>query len=295
MLVGFLLVLLAVWCLPFEWIERVFGLLGLLMVIFILTAFSLHPDWKQVSTSFLPHVPAFTATSDYYNYSYFVVALLSSIMLPYETYFYAAGAIEDQWQPQDVAIHRGIVVVGFTLGSLLCVGLILVGAQVFLPAKLEPNLPGAAALGPVLVFGKVGLILGLLGMLFAFGGAAIENAMTGAYNLAQCMGWPWGKFRKPVGAPRFTVAWRGRFVLAFLIMLTGVDPVQVVEYSIIFSVIILPLTYLPLLMAASDKTLMGTFANGWLAKTLGWFYLSLISLVALCAVPLLILSHGGKA
>jgi Mn2+/Fe2+ NRAMP family transporter len=78
-------------------------------------------------------------------------------------------------------------------------------------------------------------------------------------------------------------------------MLTGVDPVQVVEYSIIFSVIILPLTYLPLLMAASDKTLMGTFANGWLAKTLGWFYLSLISLVALCAVPLLILSHGGKA
>jgi len=75
---------------------------------------------------------------------------------------------------------------------------------------------------------------------------------------------------------------------------SGVDPVQVVEYSIVFSVIILPLTYLPLLMAASDKDVMGPFVNGRLAKTLGWFYLILICVAALLAVPLLVISHGGK-
>jgi hypothetical protein len=80
--------------------------------------------------------------------------------------------------------------------------LILIGAQMFLPTKLEPNLPGAAALGPAITFGKTGLIMALLGMFFAFGGAAIENALTGAYNLAQFLGWPWGKFRKPAGAAR---------------------------------------------------------------------------------------------
>src|SRR5205085_2190886 len=103
---------------------------------------------------------------EYYNYAYFVVALLSSIMLPYETYFYAAGAIEDRWDTQDVTVNRVIVIIGFTLGSLLAVALILIGAQLFLPTKLEPNLPGAAALGPVVTFGKFGLILALLGMFF---------------------------------------------------------------------------------------------------------------------------------
>jgi manganese transport protein len=293
-LIGFLFLLLSVWFLPFRWIERFFGLLGLLMVVFIASAVYLRPDWNQVALSFIPNVPSLESKQEYYSYAYFAVALLSSVMLPYETYFYAAGAIEDQWEPKDIKMNRIIVLIGFTLGSALAIGLILIGAQMFLPTKLEPDLPGAAALGPAMTFGKIGLIVALLGMFFAFSGAAIENALTGAYNLAHFMGWPWGKFRKPAGAARFTLAWITMFALALLIIITGIDPVMVVEYSIIFSVIILPLTYLPLLMAASDKAVMGPFVNGRLAKSLGWFYLLLICLAALGAVPLLVITHGGK-
>jgi Mn2+/Fe2+ NRAMP family transporter len=83
-------------------------------------------------------------------------------------------------------------------------------------------------------------------------------------------------------------------VLAALIILTGVDPVQVVEYSIIFSIVILPLTYLPMLLAASDPEYMGQYANGWLSATLGWAYFILISIAALAAIPLLIITHGGR-
>jgi len=291
---GFLFLVLAVWFLSFEWIERFFGLFGLLMVVFLASAYALHPDWGQVARGFIPRLPALESRSEYFSYAYFVVALLSSIMFPYETYFYASGAIEDRWEPKEYKMNRVIVTFGFTLGSLLAVALIIIGAQIFLPTKLEPDLPGAAALGPALTFGKPGLLLALLGMFFAFGGAAVENALTGAYNLAQFLGWPWGKYRKAAGAPRFTLAWVGMFLLALLIIITGVDPVQVVEYSIVFSVVILPLTYLPVLMAAGDKALMGRFVNGWLAKTLGWLYLVVICLAALAAIPLLIISHGGK-
>jgi manganese transport protein len=294
LLAASLFLLLSVWFLSFEFIERFFGLFGLLMVIFIIAAIYLHPNWGQVATSLIPNVPALESKQQYYSYAYFCVALLSSIMLPYETYFYASGAIEDRWEPKDIKMNRVIVVIGFTLGSLLAAALILIGAQMFLPVRLEPDLPGAVALGPAAVLGKAGLLVGLLGMFFAFSGAAVENALTGAYNLAQFLGWPWGKFRGATGAPRFTLAWIGMLALALVIVLTGVDPVQVVEYSIVFSVIILPLTYLPLLMAASDKDVMGPFVNGRLAKTLGWFYLILICVAALLAVPLLVISHGGK-
>lgn len=210
-LASFLFLLLIVWFLPFKWIERFFGLLGLIMIVFIAAAIALKPDWRQITVNLLPNLPLVKTRGEYASYAYFVVALLSSIMLPYETYFYASGAIEDHWEPSYIRINRLIVIVGFLLGSVLAAGLLIAGALLFLPAKIEPDLPGAAVLGPVVAFGKTGLILGLLGMFFAFGGAAVENALTGAYNLAQFLGWPWGKFRSPAGAPRFTLAWIGMF------------------------------------------------------------------------------------
>ena len=161
-LIGFLFLLLSVWFLSFKWIERVFGLFGLLMTVFIVSAFYLRPDWGQVASSFIPHVPRVESRQEYYSYAYFVIALLSSIMLPYETYFYASGAIEDRWEPKHIKLNRVVVIIGFTLGSVLSAGLILIGAQMFLPTKLEPNLPGAAALGPAMTFGKTGLIVPLL-------------------------------------------------------------------------------------------------------------------------------------
>jgi manganese transport protein len=293
-LLALLFFLVVVWFLSFQWIERLFGLLGLLMVIFIAAAIALKPDWTQVGAGFVPNVPPLESSREYFLYAYFVVALMSSIMLPYETYFYASGAIEDGWKPSDISLNRIIVIIGFALGSALTVGLMLVGAQLFLPRHLEVQLPGVVALGASAPFGKLGLIIALLGMFFAFSGAAIETALSGAYNLAQFLGWPWGKFRPPRYAARFNFSWMIMFVLSALLIITGIDPVSVVEYSIVFSVIILPFTYFPVMLIAGDKYVMGSLANGWLASILGWFYLGVITLAALCAIPLLIITHGGQ-
>ena len=78
------------------------------------------------------------------------------------------------------------------------------------------------------------------------------------------------------------------------IVMTGVDPVQVVEYAIVFSVVILPLSYYPILRTAANRELMGSHANGWLANTLGVFFLVLVTFAALAAIPLLIITHSGK-
>jgi Mn2+/Fe2+ NRAMP family transporter len=131
-------------------------------------------------------------------------------------------------------------------------------------------------------------------MFFAFAGAAIETALASAYNLAQFAGWPWGKSKRPGEAGRFTLAWAAVFVAGTAIVMTGVDPVKVVEYSIVFSVVVLPFTYFPVLMVARDKRIMGTHANKRFGNALGWFYLVFISLAALAAIPLFLLTHEGQ-
>ncbi|HEX6707120.1 MAG TPA: divalent metal cation transporter [Albitalea sp.] len=286
--------LLVVWFMPFEWIERVFGLGGLLMIVFVVAAVQLGPDWQRLAAGFVPQWPDTQGTRDTLLYGYFAVALLSSIMLPYETYFYASGGIEDHWKPSDITLNRVVVVVGFGLGALLAVALVVLGATFFGPQDIEPQLPGTAALAPAHTLGRVGLYVGLLGLFFAFGGAAIETALSGAYNLAQFAGWPWGKFKKPREAGRFALSWIAIFIGAALIVATGVDPVKVVEYSIVFSVVVLPFTYFPVLMVAQDKRIMGPHANGAAGNALGWFYLVLLTLAALAALPLFVITHGGQ-
>lgn len=285
--------LLAIWWLPFKWIERVFGLLGLFMVVFLVTAWKMRPDWGEVAAGFVPTVPALPG-DQLLLYGYYTVALLSSVMLPYETYFYGAGAVEDHWTPHDVPLNRAIVIVGFILGSLLAVALLVIGKLYLGPVQIEAGLPGTAAMGAASQLGRAGLWLALAGMFFAFAGAGIETGMSSAYNLAQFFGWPWGKFRSPRKAPRFALAWIIVLVLAALVVLTGVDPVKVVEYSIIFSVVILPLTYFPMMVISRDRDIMGAYVNGPIANILGWAYFVLISIAALAAIPLLVLTHGGQ-
>jgi manganese transport protein len=286
--------LVVVWFLPFQWIERVFGLGGLLLVVFGIALLKLAPDWGDMAAGFVPRWPQGTGSRDVLLYFYYAVALASSIMLPYETYFYASGGIEDEWKPADIPLNRVIVLVGFTLGSLLAVSLVGLGAEFFAEKRIDPQLPGTVALAPASTHGTLGLLIAIFGLFFAFAGAAIETALSGAYNLAQFAGWPWGKSKRPRDAARFTVTWMVIFIAAALIVLTGVDPVQVVEYSIVFSVVVLPFTYFPVLMVARDKRIMGQYANGRVSNALGWFYLAFITAAALAALPLFALTHGGQ-
>lgn len=84
------------------------------------------------------------------------------------------------------------------------------------------------------------------------------------------------------------------FALALLVVMTGFDPVKLTEYSVIFSVVALPLTYLPILLVANDRAYMGAQVNGKLANFLGGFYFILILVISVAAIPLMLLTHGGQ-
>ena len=131
-------------------------------------------------------------------------------------------------------------------------------------------------------------------MFFAVAGAAVETCLANAYSIAQFFGWRWGRHKKPWEAPRFTIAWIALFVVALLIVLTGVDVMTLVELAIFFSILVLPLTYLPLLLLAGDRQYMREHVNGPIAKGLGWFYFVVITAAALAAIPLYLLTAGGN-
>ena len=285
--VGFVVV---IWVTAFEWIERIFGYGGLCMLVFAVAAVKLGPDWNKVGRGFLPHLSA----NNPVLYAYFVVGILGTALTPYEVYFYSSGGIEDGWSPKDIGLNRANAILGYALGGTLAFALMIVGAALFLRQGILPQHLGSIALGAEQPLGKVGLLLALTGILFAVGGASIDTVFAGAYNLAQFAGWEWGRYRHPRGAPRFALTWFILLLLALGILMTGVDPVMLTEYAVIFSVVALPLTYLPILLVANDKAYMGRYVNGRLANGLGLLYLVVIMIVALAAIPLMILTNVGQ-
>jgi Mn2+/Fe2+ NRAMP family transporter len=282
--------LVVIWVTSFEWLERIFGYGGLCMLVFAVAAIKLGPSWTDVGKGFIPHI----AGDSKLLYGYFIIGLLGAALTPYEVYFYSSGGIEDQWSPKDIGLNRANAIIGYGLGGFLSLALMVVGAALFLSRGISPEHLGTIALGAEVPLGQIGLLLALVGILFAVGGASIDTVFSGAYNLAQFCGWEWGRYRHARGAPRFALTWIVLLVLAMGIVLTGVDPVVLTEYAVIFSVVALPLTYIPILLVANDRAYMGRYGNGRLANVLGLLYLVVIVIVALSAVPLMILTNVGQ-
>jgi Mn2+/Fe2+ NRAMP family transporter len=218
---------------------------------------------------------------------------MAAALMPYEIYFYSSGAVEEEWSERDIKVNRANAIVGFGLGGLFSVGIMVAAAQVLLPAGVRPDSIGTVALVGQVPYGELGLLLALVGMLFAVGGATIDTCFSAAYNLAQHQGWKWGKRLGLLDEPRFSLSLAGFALLGFTIAETGIDPIALTEYAVIFSIPVLPLTYLPILLVGGDRRTMGRHANGPVSTILGWGYFVLICILAVAAPILFVATNGG--
>jgi manganese transport protein len=226
-LVALLAVAAAIWFLPFGGIERIFGYLGLALLVYVAAAIKLDPSWADVGRGFVPKAQSGAV------YWYFIVGLIAAALMPYEIYFYSSGAVEERWDERDMAVNRANSIIGFSLGGVLAAALLIASAHVLRPAGITPDSLGTTALVAQSAFGETGLLLAFLGL-------------------------------------------------------------ELTEYAVIFSIPVLPLTYLPILLVGNDRQVMGTHVNGPIARTLGWIYFGLICLLAIAAPVLFVATNGSS-
>ena len=286
-LVGLLLIAAAAVFLPFGGIERIFGYSGLALLVFVAASIKLGPNWSAVGGGFVPEVQSDGI------YWYFVVGLMAAALMPYEIYFYSSGGIEEGWTERDLSVNRMNAIIGFSLGGVLAVALLIASTVVLTPFSVTPDSLGTVGLVAQVPYGELGLLLALVGMLFAIGGATIDTAFSAAYNLAQHQNWRWGKKKGLRREPSFDISLAAFALIGFAIVQTGVDPISLTEYAVIFSIPVMPLTYLPVLLVGNDRRIMGDHVNGRLARTLGWGYFGLICLLAVAAPILFVATNGG--
>jgi manganese transport protein len=287
-----LAVWLVIWRVRFETMERVFGVLGLALLAFGVAFWRLGPDWGSVlHAASHPTVPS---GEGHPTYLFFAVSLFGAAMTPYEVFFFSSGAVEEEWSTDELNLNRANVAIGFPLGGLLSLSIMGTAALVLAPRHIGVANLGQVALPSVLALGKVGLALLLVGFFAATFGAALETSLSSGYIISQFFGWAWGKRKRPADAPRFHAVVLLSIVLAAMLVLTSIDPIEVTQYSLVLSALALPLTYFPILVIANDPDYMGARTNSRVGNALGSVFLVIVLVASAAAIPLMVVTKAGQ-
>jgi Mn2+/Fe2+ NRAMP family transporter len=283
---------IVLWRTKFSLMENVAGLVGLALVVFAVALWQLGPDWNELwhQASTVAKPPA----EDWSTYAYYAVALFGAAMTPYEVFFFSSGGVEEHWEARQLGTVRTNVLVGFPLGGLLSLSIAACAAVVLMPAGIGVESLGQVGLPVAVSLGKIGVAVAVLGFFAATFGAACETGLSLGYSISQYFGWQWGKYVRPREASRFHAVLLVATLAAIAVLLTTVDPILVTEFSVVFSAVALPLTYLPILVVANDRDYMGEHANGRFSNLLGSVFLVVVLVASLAAIPLMVWTKMGQ-
>jgi Mn2+/Fe2+ NRAMP family transporter len=281
-----------IWRVKFDKMEQMFGLLGLLLIVYAVALYSLSPDWGSLWTQASAPTPPSSET--WPTYWYYAIALFGAAMTPYEVFFFSSGGVEEHWRSSDRSLSRLNAAIGFPLGGLLSLSIAGLAAVLLMPRGIEVDTLGQTVLPVAASLGQIGLVVVLLGVFAATFGASLETALSCGYSIGQYFGWQWGKMVRPREAPRFHLVVLLGLLGGAMLLLTTVDPIKVTEYSVVFSAVALPLTYLPILIVANDPDYLGDRTNRPWTNVLGLGYLGLILVASTAAIPLMIWTKAGQ-
>jgi manganese transport protein len=209
-------------------------------------------------------------------------------------FFFCSGGVEERWSAADLAHARSNVLIGFPVGGFLALSLIAVAAVAYHPSGTSLDSLDQVARPVATALGGTGLAVAVLAFFAVTFGAALETGLSAAYAAAQYFGWQWGKRVSPREAARFHSVLLVSVLLAVLMLMTTVDPVRLTEYMLVLSAVVLPLTYLPILVVANDRGYLGDRVNGRWTNLLGTLFLVLIVAASVAAIPLAIMTRMGR-
>jgi Mn2+/Fe2+ NRAMP family transporter len=283
-----LVVWLLIWKGTFGIIEKGVSILGLVTISFIVGAVVMRPNWRSVLAGAVPSLPA----SDKSHYWFSAVSILGASISPYLYLFYSSGAIEDEWDEGHIGINRVIACFGMSFGSLISVAVLILGALVFPPRGLHADHYSQLALLLQDAFGHWGFVLFLLSLGISCLGAALEITLQMAYFAAQGFGWNWSENLPPRKEARFSLTYTIVVLLAMLLVLTGIDPLQMTIISMALTAATLPLSTVPFLILMNDRRYLEDFRNGWFSNAVVLVIITMAFVLAIVSIPLQI--FGGS-
>jgi NRAMP (natural resistance-associated macrophage protein)-like metal ion transporter len=275
---------------PYHLYVKVLKWLTLSVFAYIITGFIVKPDWSNIlGDSFIPQI-IFNE-----EYIFAMIAVFGTSITPYLFFWQASEEVEEgkltRLGLDGPAIHRRIrlmrtdVAAGMILANVVFYFIVLTSAQVLFRngiTEIESAEQAAQALKPLA--GQYAYLLFACGIIGTGLLAIPVLAGSGAYALAELMGWKEGLEHKFNQAKAFYLVIASSVMVGLALNFLGINPITALYYSAYLNgIIALPLLVV-IMVVGNDARIMGEETNPKWVSSFGWLSVVFMSLAVLVSL-----------
>ena len=254
---------------PYHQYARVLRWLCLSLLSYVVVLFVANVNWSLVSTGLTSISISWTKTD-----IAALIALAGTTISPYLFFWQAAEEMEEGLHAPDISvthIHamRGDVFAGMLSGVFVMFAIMTTTAATLFGTGLtnitSPE-QAAAALRPIAGdFAGVIFALGILGT-----GLLAVPVLAGstAYAVSEAFGWRESLERKPSQAKQFYAVISASMIIALLLNLIGINPMQSLVMAAILNGVTAPILMIVIWKISRDRQLLGEWTSAWWSSLL---------------------------
>ena len=277
---------IAVWLLivggSYKRVEKVFLILSLVFVTYVIAAFMAKPNWNEALIStVVPHVVNDT------SFVSLTIAMIGTTIAPWMMFFAQSNVVEKGVNIKDFFSQRVDVVSGTVAACLVAWFIIITTGTVLFPQgiQIESAADAAQALAPFA--GQYATALFAIGLIAASFLAACVLPLTTSFVICEAFGWEAGVSFKWKEAPLFKSIFT--FVIAFsaiVVLIPSIDLMGVMLTAQFVNGIILPVLLVFMAVISADRRIMGNYHTRIVSRVLIWVTVGIVT--ALTAALLVI-------
>ena len=281
----------AIWWLvvkgSYKRVERVFLVMSLVFLAYVVSAFLAHPPWATVGREMIH--PSFQLTP---AYLFTFVAVIGTTISPYMQVFIQSSVVEKGVRVENYRLTRADVWIG-TVFAILIVFFIVVSTAATLNVQgehVETAAQAARALKPLA--GSYAELLFAIGLFGASMLAAGVLPLATAYSISEAFGFEKGVSSSFREAPIFLGIFTFLVALGALIaMMPGLPLIRVLLVTQVINGILLPVVLIAILRLVNNRELMGSHVNGPLYNIAAWLTTILVSTLSLLLILATVFPH----
>jgi Mn2+/Fe2+ NRAMP family transporter len=261
-------------------VERVLLVMSVVYLSYVVSAFLAQPDWGEVGHSIVN--PTLTLET---GFLVTLIAMIGTTITPWGQFFIQSYVVDKGVGRRDYHVTRmevyagALVTDGISMFIIICTAATLFGTGI----RIEDAGQAALALKPLA--GPLAAQLFGIGLLNAsLLGAAVVPLST-AYAVCEAFGWEAGVSRAWDEAPIFNLLYTFAIAgAAAFVLLPGLPLIQVILLAQTVNGVFLPFILVFAIRLASDRDLMGSFANGPIRNAVIWTTAAAIIAMSLALV-----------
>ncbi|MHB8896473.1 MAG: Nramp family divalent metal transporter [Candidatus Geothermincolia bacterium] len=251
-------------------VEKIFLLVSVVYIAYIVSAIMVRPDWAEVAKG--AFVPGGQLNA---SYIVMVITIVGTTIAPWGQFFQQSSVVDKGLTTRDLGYER----IDTAMGTIFLT--IAAGAIVVCCAAAFFNKPGvgathitsadqaARALAPIA--GQYASYLFAFGLLFASLFAASILPLTTAYTVCEAFGWEYGVDRTFSEAPKFYTVYTVFIVGgAAFIMIPKMPLITVMLLSQTINGLLLPVVLTCMLRIIKNRDVMGDYVNGDTYNMIAW-------------------------